>query len=90
LLAFRRRAGLSEEAAVHGEVFAAEQRLDQRMRQNRVQEALGDVALEQPIAAFGIGGRMPHGLVDPQPDEPPEEQIEVETLHHLTRGTHSR
>lgn len=67
-----RRPGLNQ-AAADREVLVAQQGPDPAVLQDRSQETLGDVALEQPVAVLGVDRRLPHGIVDPQANEPPEQ-----------------
>ena len=54
-----------------------------RLRQHAGQELHRHLALQQPVAVLGEGGRIPHRIVDAKADEPAEQQVELDPLHQL-------
>src|SRR5439155_11361738 len=54
-----------------------------RGSQHSDQEPGRDLAFEQPVAVLRKGRVIPHRIVDAEPDEPPEQQIELQPLHQL-------
>jgi hypothetical protein len=61
-------------------VLLRSQRLDPRLRQHSGQELGGDLARQQAVAVFGEGGGVPHRIIRAEPDEPAEQQVEVDAL----------
>jgi hypothetical protein len=82
LEALHRRPGF-DERAVDAEVVAGQQPLHPGLGKQRRQEPGCDVARQQAVAVLGEGGVVPHRIVDPEPDEPAKQQVEVEPLHQL-------
>jgi hypothetical protein len=56
------------------------------LRQDCGQEPAGDSAFQQPVPVLREGRMIPGRVVDPEPDEPAEQQIELQTLHQLPLG----
>jgi hypothetical protein len=73
-----------QQRAVHREVLAREQRTHLGPGQHSGQEARGDLARQQPVAVLGEGGGVPDRDVHAEPDEPAEQQVEVDPLHQLS------
>jgi hypothetical protein len=73
----------TDQAAVDAEVLAREQAADLRLIQNLGQKLGGDIAREQAIPVLREGRMIPDLIVDPEPDEPAEQQVEVQPLHQL-------
>ena len=72
-----------DQRAVDAEVLARQQPPHLRPVEQRRQELGRDVALEQPVAVLGEGRVVPDRIVDAEPDEPAEQEVEVEPLHQL-------
>ena len=64
-------------------MLAREQTADLRLIQNLGQKLGGDVAREQAIPALREGRMIPDLIFDAEPDEPAEQQVEVQPLHQL-------
>jgi hypothetical protein len=56
------------------------------MRQDRLQELLGDVGVEQAVPVLRVGRVVPHRIVNAETDEPAKQQVVVELLHQLALG----
>jgi hypothetical protein len=72
-----------DQAAVDAEVLAREQAADLRLIQNLGQKLGGDVAREQAIPVLREGRMIPDLIVDPEADEPAEQEVKVQPLHQL-------
>ena len=72
-----------DQAAVDAEMLAREQAGDLRLIQNLGQKLGGEVAREQAIPALREGRMIPDLIFDAEPDEPAEQQVEVQPLHQL-------
>ena len=46
----------------------------------------GDIAFEQPVTVLGEGYRIPHRVLDAEPDKPAEQRIMVEPLDQWARS----
>ena len=57
-----------------------------RLRQHGRQEARRYLAIQQPVAVLGEGGGVPDRIVHAEPDEPAEQQVEVDPLDQLAFG----
>jgi hypothetical protein len=80
-----------DQCAVDREVIARQKPLHARLRQNRRQELRRNVAAKQPVAVGREARMIPCRIVDPDPDEPAEQEIVFEPLHQLTfRADRSR
>ena len=86
--ALHRGPGL-DQRAVDAEVLGRHQAPDLGIGQHLGQEPGRDVAGEQPVAVLGEGGLVPGRVVDPEPDEPAEQQVEVQPLHELALRAHA-
>jgi hypothetical protein len=75
-----------EERAVHGDVLAREQRLHIRSRDHGPEEDARDVAIQEPLAIFREGRRVPRRRLEVDADEPPDEQVVLELLAALPLG----
>jgi hypothetical protein len=64
-------------------VLGGEEVLRFRLREDLVEERLGDVPGEQAVPVLGEDGGVPHGVIHPEPHEPAEEEVVVELLHEL-------
>jgi len=64
-------------------VLARQQAADPGLIQHLGQELGGDVAREQAIPVLRESRVVPDRGVDTKPDEPPEQQVEVQPLHEL-------
>jgi hypothetical protein len=53
------------------------------MAQDRRQELGGNLALQQALTVLREARGVPHRLVDPQPDKPAEQEIELDALDQL-------
>jgi len=40
------------------------------------------LAVEQPVAVLGERGRVPHRVLDPEPNKPAKQQVEVDAPDH--------
>jgi hypothetical protein len=69
-------------------VIARQQPLDPWLAQHGGQEFGGDLALQQPVAVLCEARMVTHRIVDPDADEPAEQQIEFDPLHQLALRTH--
>ena len=67
-------------------MFGGQEPLHPRLRQDCVQEPTGDSAFQQPVPVLREGRMIPGRVVDPEPDEPAEQQIELQPLHQLPLG----
>src|SRR5881394_4252364 len=65
-------------------MLARQQTLDPRLSEDGGQEFCRDLAIQQPIAVLREGRMIPHWIIDPHPDEPTKQQIELQPLHELT------
>jgi hypothetical protein len=65
-------------------VVRGQQALDPGLSQHGAEDLGGDVAIEQAVAVLGEGRVIPGRIIDPEPDEPPEEEIVLEALHQLS------
>src|ERR1700736_2139112 len=83
--ALHRGPGL-DECAVNREVFGRQEPLHLGPLQHSAQKACGDIAIEESVAVFGEGRVIPNSIVDAEPNEPAERQVEVEPLHQLPLG----
>jgi hypothetical protein len=72
--------------AVDGEVIIRQQRRHLPVREDRLQELLGNVGFQQPVAVLGVGRMIPDRVVDAEPDKPAKQQIVIELLHQLALG----
>jgi hypothetical protein len=54
------------------------------LSQDRCQELGGHLAFEQTVAVLREHRVIPHRIIDPQPNEPAEQQVELQPLHQLT------
>jgi hypothetical protein len=85
--AFQRCPGLNERA-IDREVLAAQEVPNLRVVEHRRQEPGRDLALKQPVAVGRERDRVPHRIVDPEPDEPAEQQIVVQPLDQQPLRAH--
>ena len=72
-----------DQAAVDAEVLAREQAADLPLIQNLGQKFGGNVAREQAIPVLRERRMIPDLIVDPEPDEPAEQEVEAQPLHQL-------
>src|SRR3954467_12686014 len=72
-----------DQRAIHREVLAREPPLDLRASQDRAEEAMRYVALQQPVAVLGEYRHVPNRRLDRQADEPTEEDVVGQLLHQL-------
>ena len=70
-----------EERPIDREMLVGEQPVGLDGGQHFGEERVGDVAIEQPVAIFRKRRRVPHRIVETQPDEPPIENVVIELLH---------
>ena len=85
------RARLSlQQRAINREVLARQQALDRVLREQRGQEFARHRAVQQTIAVFGKGCRIPHRGLDAQPDKPAKQQVVLDSLDQLPLRTGSR
>ena len=77
-----------EQRAVHREVLARQQPLHLRQCKQLRQEALRHLAGEQPVAVLAERARVPNRVVHPEPDEPAEQEVELQPLHQLALRAH--
>src|SRR5512138_2115863 len=61
-----------DQRPIHTEVLVREQLRAPGLSQHVVEELLGDVAFQQPIAILGEDRRHPHGFVHVEANEPPK------------------
>ena len=80
--AFEARPGF-EQGPVDREVLTRQQGFDFLLRQNRSEKLHGDIALEQPVTVLGEGCRIPHRVLDAEPDKPAEQQVSVDPFDQL-------
>src|SRR4051794_25816447 len=64
-----------DQRAIDRDVLVREQPRHLRVSQDRAQEAMGDVAFQQPVAVLGEYRHVPHRRLDRQADEPAEEDV---------------
>lgn len=83
--ALHRRPSL-DQGAVDREVLVGEQRRKFGSGQHGGEELGGDLTVEQPVAVLGEHGHVPDRVVDPEPNEPAEQQVVVQLLHQLPLG----
>jgi hypothetical protein len=83
--AFEARPGF-EQGPVDREVLTRQQGFDFLLRQNRSEKLRGDIAFEQPVTVLGEGCRIPHRVLDAEPDKPAEQRIMVEPLDQWARS----
>jgi hypothetical protein len=57
--------------------------------EQRGQKLGRDVALEQPVTVLRKGRVVPDRIVDAEPHEPAEQEVELEPLHQLSASTTS-
>ena len=69
--------------AIDREVIRRQKLLDVGLRQDRRQELGGDLAFEQTVPVLREHRVIPDRIVDAEPDEPAEQQIELQPLHQL-------
>jgi hypothetical protein len=65
------------------EKCSVKQGADPWLRQHDGQEARCHLARQQPVAVLGEGGGVPDRVVHAEPDEPSEQQVEVDPLDQL-------
>ena len=53
------------------------------MGQHRGQEGVRDLARQQPVAVVREARGVPNRIVDAEPDEPAEQQVELDALNQL-------
>ena len=70
--------------AVDREVLRRQQPLDLGLGQDGRQELGGNLAFEQTVAVLREHRVIPRRIIDPKPDEPAEQQVELQPLHQLT------
>jgi len=66
---------------VDREVFVGDQPVVQGLCLHAVEEPVGDLTLEQPLAVLAEHTRCPDRLVHVESDEPAEQKVVVELLH---------
>ena len=64
-----------DQRAVDREVLVGHQGRDPRLRDDRGQQALGNVAIQQAIPVLAEGGRIPHRRTHRQSDEPADSRL---------------
>jgi hypothetical protein len=69
-------------------MLARQQPLPARLGEDGGQELGRYLALQQPIAVLGEGRMIPHRVVDPDPDEPAKQEVELQPLHEPTLRAH--
>ena len=67
-------------------MLITEQRLDLWSRHQLLQETAHDLVIEETLAVFGKGGRVPDRIVGAQADKPPVQQVVVELLEQKPLG----
>jgi hypothetical protein len=72
-----------DQRAIDRKMIRAQEPLHARLRQNRAQQLGGDVALQKPIAVLGERRVVPCHIVHADPDEPAEQQVELQPVHQL-------
>jgi hypothetical protein len=77
-----------EQGPAHREVIAGHEPLHLGLRQHRRQELRRDRAFQEPIPVLGECRVIPDRIVDPEPKEPAEQQVELHPLHQLALGPH--
>src|SRR5438067_1584891 len=71
LEALHRRPGL-DQGAIDRKVLARQQSPDPWLRQHGGEELASDLTLQKPVAVLREAGMVPHRIIDPKADEPPE------------------
>src|SRR6201988_4418289 len=77
-----------DQRPIDREMLAGEQFSHLRQIEHAGKELGGDIPVEQPVPVLAKYRRIPDRLVRRKPDEPAEEQIEVELLHQLPFRAH--
>ena len=72
-----------EQRPIDGEMLGGQQLLLARLGQHGGEKALGDVAVQQPLAILRVGRRVPDLVVQREPDKPLIEQVVLELLDQL-------
>src|ERR1700752_1891376 len=86
LEALHRRPGF-EKCPIHREVLMRQKTLHLRIGQQRSQKLLSDLGGQQSVAVLRENRVVPHRIIDPKSDEPPEQQVKLHPLHQLTFRT---
>ncbi len=73
-----------DQGAVDAEMLGREQLPNLGIGQHFGEELRGDVTGEQPVAVLGERGLGPRRIVNPDPDKPAEQKVELQALHDLT------
>ncbi len=77
-----------QQRAVDGEMLGGQQATTACLLHDIFKEGPGDIALQQPIAVLGEGGRRPHRVVHRQPHKPPKQQVVLQLLHQHPLAAH--
>ncbi len=75
-----------DQRAVHREMVAAHLATDLRMRDDPGKEPRRRLHRQEPLAVLCKRRCVPYRFVDPEADEPAEQQVEVEPLYQLALG----
>ncbi len=78
-----------DQGAVDREVVARQEPIYRWPRQDRSEELRCDVTIQQPVTVLRKARSVPHPIIDAEPDEPSERQVEIEPLHHLALGANA-
>ena len=76
-----------QQRPVDREMLVRQQPLDLLVRQHRGEKLARHIAVEQPVAVLGEGGRVPYRVRDAEPDKPAEQQVGVDPLDQLPLRT---
>jgi len=74
------------EAPVGAITASRHQPLDARLRQHGGEKLRRDRPVQQAISVLGEHRRVPHWILDAEPDKPAKQKISVEPLHQLSLG----
>src|SRR3954447_14329010 len=74
-----------DQRAIDREVIVREQVPHLQGSQRGSQEAMGDIAVQQPVAVLGEYRHVPHRRFDRQADEPTEQDVAGQPCLRLTR-----
>src|SRR5450759_381303 len=77
------RPGL-DQRAVDGEMLVAEQTSRARLAKHGLEEALGDLPPQEPLAVLGEHRHVPNRVLDAQAHEPAEEHVVLQLLDQLS------
>ena len=72
-----------DQRAVHREMVPAHLPAHVRVVHDAGQEGGRRVHGQKPLAVLREGRGIPDPIIDAEPDEPPEQQVEIQPLHQL-------